>query len=170
MDLSPASLMRELSALSPSDRTDRTVTLAGDELRMRHAPEPGIDLRVEVSDPADPAIQVVGITFEAEAERPAGYPSRLPYLPGRKATVTVFPDDTPPTVAWFGVPDAERAAAEILAQSTAAGWSESASEGDLVVANVRIVEMTRPGLRRSVIISTFAGNGTLMLVDKRADA
>lgn len=168
--MSYPSLLGELSALSSADRTDRTVTLAGDELRMRYSPEPGIDVRIEGFSGDDPAVSMVSTIFEPGAERPAGYPPQLPYLPGLKASVTAFPDPAPPTVAWFKLPDPGRAAAEILAQSAAAGWRESSDEGDLVATNVRMIEMTRPGLRRTLIVSSFAGHGTLMLIDKLADA
>jgi hypothetical protein len=166
--MSQPSLLSELSAIS-SDRTDRTVTLDGDEMRMRYSPEPGIDLRIEATDPDDPDRVVVATTYEAHAERPAGYPPAMPYLPGLKASVTVFPGGAAMSVAWFAVPDAEAAAAEILAQGAAAGWKSAGSE-EMDVANVRIIEMTRAGLRRSVIVSSFDGNGTLMLIDKPADA
>lgn len=160
------SIWQALSAISPSDRTDRTVTVDGAGVQMRYAPEPGVDMRVEVADSKDSDAVTVATTFGAGADRPASYPPELPYLPEHRALVTGGQKGGW-TAVWFVASGVERVAAEILSQSAAAGWSDAASsEGGMLVPGMRIVELTRPGLRRTVMISSFGENGSITLSDE----
>jgi hypothetical protein len=168
MDPSQQQIMQELSAINPENRTDRTVTLAGDDLRLRYSPEPGVDVRIEASDPEEPDAVVANTVYEASAERPAAYPPELPYLPGLKAGVTAVPGRAFPVVTWFMLPDVDAAAAEIVAQSTAAGWTESPEDDEPVTPGLRMLALTRPGQRRSVIVTSFGDNSTIVLSDEPA--
>ena len=160
------SIWQALSAISPSDRTDRTVTANGAEVQMRYAPEPGVDMRVQIADPRDPEAVTVSTTFGTGADRPASYPPELPYLPEHRALVTGGRQGGW-TAVWFVASGVESVAAEILSQSAAAGWSEAASsEGGMLVPGMRIVELARPGLRRTVMISSFGENGSITLSDE----
>lgn len=169
MDPSQQQIVQELSALSTSDRTDRTATLNGTGLQMRYSPAPGVDMRIEASDPEEPGAVAVSTVFDGGTARPPSYPPELPYLPGLKASITAVPGRGSAPVAWLMVPDVEGAVAQILAQSTAAGWSESAEADDELPPGLRTIELIRPGLRRSVIVTSFGDISSIVLADESAD-
>lgn len=168
MDPSQQQVMQELSAITPENRTDRTVTLAGADVRMRYSPEPGVDVRIESSDPDEPGGVVVNTLFESDGDRPPAYPPELPFLPGLKAAVMAAPDRPAPLVTWMMVPDVDAAVAEIVAQSTAGGWTESAEADEPVMPGLRMIALTRPGQRRSMIVTSFGDHSSIVLSDEPA--
>lgn len=168
MDSSRNPIAPVLSAIE-SGRTDRTVTLEGTDLHLRYTPEPGIDMRIEGTDPEQPGAAAVSTVFDVAAERPASYPPGLPYLPGLKVSVLDVPDRAFPSAMWLPVDDLEPALAEILAQSEAAGWAESTDSEGPPPPGLRMLILARPGARRTVIVGTVPGNGTIMVMDSPGD-
>jgi DNA-binding transcriptional LysR family regulator len=153
-------------AISPSDRTDRTVAVEDMDFALRYAPEPGVDLRIRTSVADEPDQAVVVTNFDAAAERPPSYPPELPYLPGLKVGVMALPDRPGLSAMWLMPDDVESAAAAIRAQSEAAGWMQSDEPGVGVFrAEIQTIVLTREGWCRTIVVVSLGASSTITLVD-----
>jgi hypothetical protein len=155
-----------VDAISPSDRTDRTVTVEDMDLELRYAPEPGVDMRIRTSAADEPDQGVVVTNFDAAAERPPSYPPELPYLPGLKVGVMASPGRPGVSAMWLMLEDVESAAAAIRAQSEAAGWVQ-AYEPDAgpLPPGIRTIVLTRGGRSRTMVVVSLGASSTITLVD-----
>jgi hypothetical protein len=68
---------------------------SGRTARIERSPEPGVDLAVRIDDAGWLVLSVTPV-----AERPTVYPTEIPFLPDRPATVVVIRDQV--TVSWLG--------------------------------------------------------------------
>lgn len=152
-------------AITSSDRTDRTVTVEDMSIELRYAPEPGVDLRIQATDPGEPAAVVV-TEFDAAADRPPSYPPELPHLPGVKVSMMDVPDRAGATATWGMLADVESALAEILAQSEAAGWApaDGSDEGP-ITPGVRVIALARPGRGRTIIVASVGADSMITVMD-----
>ncbi|HEX6590275.1 MAG TPA: M56 family metallopeptidase, partial [Longimicrobiales bacterium] len=103
----------------------------------------------------DPAAMVDSIftteLFQAAATRPAGYPARLPFVPGTAATVTDFRDGVRAGIFWHDPsPDVvERA----TALSRADGWVLVSDSTQYMNPEfgIRVVRLQRNGIEREIV-------------------
>ena len=145
-------------ALLDPERRDRSVVVEGAEVQVRYDPEPGVEQRVHVAEGAE---EMTMTSYEAVAERPASYPPELPFIPGLRVSVQGA------GATWWTVPDVDYALAELRAQSTAAGWTESA-EPDEMLFGMRSFDFVRDdGRERSIHVTPFGKGSMIMLHDTR---
>ncbi len=148
-------IMQALSAIDPADRTDRTVMIDDTEVRMRYAPEPGVEMHVQAMDAGEPVAGTESVTYEAGAERPASYPPELPYVPGLRVWLWQSPDGASASVTWFNVADAESALTDLLAQCAASGWVQVAGPGLPPIPGMRMIHLQRDDVPRMInVVST----------------
>jgi hypothetical protein len=168
MDLSrPHPMARAITdAITPSNRTDRTVTVEDMSFDLRYAPEPGVDLRIRGSGAGEQGT-VVATTFDAAFDRPPAYPPELPYLPGVKVSLMDLPERAGASATWWMVADVESALAGILAQSEAAGWApaDGADEGT-IAHGVRMIALARPGRGRTIIVASAGADSMITVMDR----
>ena len=159
-------------AFPEGDRTDRSVSLEGVELGLTYDPQPGVELRIEGTDPQDPGEPAAVVTgYAAAAERPASYPPELPYVAGLKVSTMISPDggSAGATATWWKVSQPDAVLADILAQSAAAGWTESTEPDPPLPPGIRMISLHRGGERRVVHVASAGENAMIMLLDNGRD-
>lgn len=117
---------RETEA-STASRLDLVAT-DGRRLVHERAPAPGVVSRLTVHA-ADGTGRPVVTEWAPSAERPAGYPASLPFVPGRAVGVSVLGSDDDVAVSWEDVADPAALAAELHRACLADGWRAVAPEG-----------------------------------------
>lgn len=145
-------------ALLDPERRDRSVVVDGAEVQVRYDPEPGVERRVHVAEGAE---EMTMTSYEAVAERPASYPPELPFIPGLKVSLQGA------GATWWTVPDVDYALAELRAQSTAAGWTESAAPNEMMFGMRSFDFVRADGRERSIHVTPFGKGSMIMLHDTR---
>lgn len=145
------------NALLDPARRDQTVTVDGEDVRLRFDPEPGVHVRMEL--PQAPG-GMAFTTYKATDERPASYPPELPFLPGVAASVTGRGGNA--SVQWWNVPDVEGALAGLRAHAAADGWAEGAETRLDFLPSLRILNFQRADGTQRVVHVTPTGGGTMI--------
>jgi hypothetical protein len=153
-----------LSAIDPADHTDRTVMIDDTEVRMRYAPEPGVELHVQAMDAGEPVAGTEFVGYEAASARPASYPPELPYLPGLTVSLWQSPDGASASCTWFNVADAESALADLLAQCAASGWVQVARTEIQPIPGMRMIHLQRDGVERMVNVGSTGDAAMISLL------
>jgi hypothetical protein len=157
-------MMQALVAIDPADRTDRTVMMDGVEVRMRYAPEPGVELRSQAMDAGEPVAGTEFVAYEAASGRPASYPPELPYVPGLKVSLWQSPDGASASITWFNVADAESALTDLLAQCAASGWVQVAGPGFPPIPGMRMIHLQRGDVPRMINVVSMGDTAMISLL------
>ncbi len=95
-----------------------TVRMEGYDLTIERAEDGDGSTVVQATSPGVPG--GARITQHAPAaERPAGYPAEIPFLPGLPVAVS----ESPRWAGWFATPDVEAALRALVEASALAGWT-----------------------------------------------
>lgn len=132
------------------------------------APEPGVGARMRSGAGTEDAFTMT--QYLAAADRPHDWPADVPFLPDAVAAVTRF--DRPGrglAVQWWNVRDPAAAAALILRESLAGGWSErhDPAPPDLsALAGLRLTLLERGRVTRMVMAAALKETGLVALMER----
>lgn len=143
--------------------------LSGMGAAVERQPEAGVGLRVRSG--AGTADGFTTTMYQAAAERPAGWPAAVPFLPHVGGSLTLF--DQPGhgfSVQWWKVPDPSAAAQVLIDQCLAAGWREPAGPSAMPpmgLPGTRTVVLEREDARRTLSSLAIKDVGFVQVLESR---
>ena len=126
-------------------------------MRVQRAPEPGVIARIEALETHD---DVRAFSWAGSAERPAGYPEDLPFLPGHPVALTLSNGNRNLQWGASATPHAESLCATLLAD----GWAETTLPSSSMPG--MFIRPFRRGARQRVVLG---GGPILSLLETRAE-
>jgi hypothetical protein len=159
------------SAMSATERVNRTESIDGMEVRFEYSPAPGVDMRITTVMGDSPGEQAAIVVYHPASSPPESYPAELPFLAGVSASVWAPADASAgKRSATWSVPDAEAAVAQVLEQSASAGWVAEEEEAALGVdLPVRILMLHKARWSRMVTTAQQGSGSMVMIVDSLED-
>lgn len=159
----------------PTTAAGEVFTPSGERMRIEKEPGPGLQMRSEVFG-EDGNAASVSTLYAPALEKPAGYPSELPFVPEFAVTVTELPGSgEPPMAQWWGVAEPRIIVDRIRRESMDQGWTVEEAEQDSDAAalaglsvSTEFVSLTRGESTRTVIASQFGAQGMVALAERRA--
>jgi hypothetical protein len=125
----PQTMRLVAELLANAARPDGEIRAADGRLyRKRSSPEAGVRTSLEIAEPGQPADRVATV-YDPGSERPASYPSDLPFVPGTVALVYPAVQTVPPSaiVIWTESADPTGLERQVLELCQADGWEETAA-------------------------------------------